>query len=271
MANYTGSNKNKICISNLELAKTKYINIEDLEDYLQQGWCRGNLLDRQKLEKKRWYNNGKENIIIKEGESIPEGFIPGMYNRRKGGYTKFQYKWYTNGVEQKRLSILKGDTIPEGWWEGQSDSMAEKSRNAPKGKKRTPEQREHHRIGSQKAWQNKINKGTCNTSQPEEQLYLELVKEYGEVKRNYNEDPRYPWHCDFYIPSKDLFIELNRFPTHYCEPFDETNPEHLKLLEHCKTAPDNWVERKMVEVWAGTDVEKRKWAEEHNLNFKMIY
>ena len=37
-----------------------------------------------------------------------------MLKREKGSYAKFEYKWYTNGVEQKRLSILKGDTIPEG-------------------------------------------------------------------------------------------------------------------------------------------------------------
>lgn len=270
MANYTGSSRGRVAVSNLELQQLKYVTAEEVGSYLQQGWVKGNCLDHQKAEKKRWYNNGTENLLVKEGEDIPEGFVPGMYNRRVGGFAKFQYKWYTNGKEQKRLSLVKGDIIPEGWWEGQSDEMAEKSRNAPRGKKRTLEQREHHKIGCQKAWQHKIEHGTFNTSQPEEQLYIELVNQYGVVYRQYKED-RYPWHCDFYIPSEDLFIELNRFPTHYTEPFDETNQEHLALLEHCKTNPSNWVEKRMVTVWAGSDVKKRKWAKEHNLNFKMIY
>lgn len=136
MANYLGTNRGKICISNSILQQVKFIFSEELENYLQQGWVKGNCLDHQKQEKKRWYNNGVENVLVKEGESIPEGFVPGMYNRREGGFAKFQYKWYTNGIEQKRLSLLKGDIIPEGWWEGQSSIMAEKSRNAPKGKKK---------------------------------------------------------------------------------------------------------------------------------------
>lgn len=239
--------------------------------YLDAGWHFGNDNDIQKSLHKKWYNNGSENIQLLPGDEVPEGFSPGMYNRREGGFAKFKYKWYTNGSEQKKLSIIKGDIIPDGWWEGQSYSMAEKSRNASKGKHRTIEQIEHHKLGAQKAWEQKLLHGTFNTSQPEEDLYLELVNTYGEVKRNYDEDPRYPWHVDFYIPSIDLFIEVNDFPTHYTEPFDSNNPDHLKLLEQYKTCSKNWIEEQRVEIWAGSDVTKRETAKKNNLNYIMIY
>ena len=47
---------------------------------------------------------------------------------------------------------------------------------------------------------------------------------------NTYKDERYPFNCDFYIPSKDLFIELNLFWMHGKEPFDKNNKEHLKRL-----------------------------------------
>ena len=53
------------------------------------------------------------------------------------------------------------------------------------------------------------------TSKPEEQLYEALKFIYGQnnVIRQYS-DTRYPFRCDFYIKSEDLFIELNRFWSH---------------------------------------------------------
>ena len=118
-----------------------------------------------------------------------------------------------------------------------------------------------------------VEHNSFNTSKPEEELYKQLCNKYGvrNVKRNYNEDPRYPWHCDFYVVSEDLFIELNKFPTHYTEPFDENNPDHIKLLEHCKTSPNNWIESEMVNIWAGTDVIKYNTAIKNNLNYRIIY
>ena len=269
MANKTGSNRNRKWMSKND--KSIMVKQEEIDNYLKEGWHFGHDTDRQKEMHKKFYTDGCKTITIKEGEEIPENFKPGMADKRPGGFSKFQYKWYTNGTEQKRLSIIKGDIIPDGWWPGQADWMKEKSRNAAKGKHRTEAQRANYRIGADKAWKIKLEKGTFNTSNPEEELYKELCKKYGEVKRQYNEDPRYPWHCDFYIPSEDLFIELNKFPTHYKEPFDYNNEEHIKLLEHCKNEPNNWVEKQMVKCWAGIDVKKRNTAKENNLNFIEIF
>lgn len=133
------------------------------------------------------------------------------------------------------------------------------------------------KLRNNKEVQHKIQKAkylhnTFNTSKPEEEYYQRLCEQYGidNVKRQYKDD-RYPFNCDFYIISEDLFIELNLFPTHYSEPFDPTNIQHLQLLEQCKNNPKNWVEEKLVEIWAGTDVEKYEYAKKNNLNYIRIY
>lgn len=62
-----------------------------------------------------------------------------------------------------------------------------------------------------KMFETKKKNHTFNTSKPEEEYYKMLCDKYGEqdVERNYNKDSRYPFLCDFYIKSLDLFIECN--------------------------------------------------------------
>ncbi|MBO5004253.1 MAG: hypothetical protein J6D03_03185, partial [Clostridia bacterium] len=65
----------------------------------------------------------------------------------------------------------------------------------------------------------KIN-GTFNTSSWEDKSYVMLKEVYPDVLRQYRDNIRYPWCCDFYIPSKDLFIECNYGWTHGGHPYD---------------------------------------------------
>ena len=132
-------------------------------------------------------------------------------------------------------------------------------------------------MRNSKEIQNKIQEAkrehhTFNTSEPECKLYSYLCDVYGvdDVVRQYKEE-RYPFNCDFYIKSKDLFIELNLFPTHYTEPFDKHKIEHLNYLEHCKQSPSNWIEEQTPSIWAGTDVAKNECAMKNNLNYVRIY
>jgi len=57
----------------------------------------------------------------------------------------------------------------------------------------------------------KLKNGTSSSSKPENQLYNILCGFFSaeDVERDYNKDDRYPFKCDFYIRSEDLFIELN--------------------------------------------------------------
>ena len=102
-------------------------------------------------------------------------------------------------------------------------------------------------------------------------LFDDVVKSPDDVVRQYKEE-RYPFRCDFYVISEDLFIELNTHWTHGEEPYDETNPKHQKiraeLQEKAKTSKFYEVALK---VWTEVDVLKQRIARENNLNYEVIY
>lgn len=116
--------------------------------------------------------------------------------------------------------------------------------------------------------------GTVRTSKAENDFYETLLQTYSEedIKTNYNSDPRYPFHCDFYIVPEDKFIELNLHPTHGLHPFDINNSEDLKLLEDIKKkAKTSKYYENIIDVWTKRDVLKLNTAIKNKLNYTMIY
>lgn len=59
----------------------------------------------------------------------------------------------------------------------------------------------------------KLRNKSFAKSKPEDELYEKLKEIYGNdnVLRNYRDKQRYPFNCDFYIKSSDMFIECNYF------------------------------------------------------------
>ena len=115
--------------------------------------------------------------------------------------------------------------------------------------------------------------GTYGKSTPEENYYIYLIDKYGEddVIRQYRDD-RYPFDCDFYIPSEDLFIEINKHWTHGGKPFDELDLNDISKLEDWQErAKTSRFYKNAIYVWTDLDVRKQKCAKENNLNYKVIY
>lgn len=114
-------------------------------------------------------------------------------------------------------------------------------------------------------------RNTFNSSQPEEDVYNYLcsILDKDDVIRQYS-DNRYPFRCDFYIKSKDLFIELNLHPSHGDNIFDENNEEDLNLLETLRNNKDRW-SNMIIHTWHDYDPIKVKIAKQNNLNIKFIY
>lgn len=83
-------------------------------------------------------------------------------------------------------------------------------------------------------------------------------------------DPRYPYNCDFYIRSLDLFIELNLYYTHGFHWFDETNPHDLQRLE-CLNGHGSRKDRRAIDVWTRADPEKRKKAKESGIRYLVFW
>ena len=119
--------------------------------------------------------------------------------------------------------------------------------------------------------------GTFNKSKGEENFYNYLLNLYSkdDIKRQYNKDPRYPFRCDFYIKSKDLFIEYQGAFEYGPHPFDPNNEEDLKLLEEWKEKANlkgpksrYW---NYIYWWTEKDPLKLKYLRENKLNFMLIY
>lgn len=127
-------------------------------------------------------------------------------------------------------------------------------------------------------WRHHINdimrtNNTFNTSSPEDNYYKELINKYGEedVIRWYS-DERYPFVCDFYIPSEDLFIELNKHWTHGGHPFDETNLDDIYQLEQWQEkAETSKYYKNAIYTWTMLDTKKQEYAKKNNLNYRVIY
>lgn len=109
-------------------------------------------------------------------------------------------------------------------------------------------------------------------SKNEEELYQELCEEYGaeNVIRQYRDEERYPFDCDFYVKSKDLFIEVNIHPSHGTHPFNPENEDDIVLLEKLKNENTEW-SNMIIDVWSVRDYKKQQIAKENNLNYITIY
>ena len=80
----------------------------------------------------------------------------------------------------------------------------------------------------------------------------------------------YPFNCDFYIKSLDLYIEIQGTWTHGGHPFDENNQDDIDRLNYMKSKNSNYY-NSAIQVWTIVDVTKRNIAKENNLNYLEIF
>ena len=110
----------------------------------------------------------------------------------------------------------------------------------------------------------KEKNGTFNISKSEYESYIILKEKYPDILRQYKSE-LYPFLCDFYIPSLDLYIECNYSWTHGGKPYEGTNEDNIKL--------NKWKEKNTkyydnaINTWTIRDINKRKIAKENNLNY----
>ena len=122
---------------------------------------------------------------------------------------------------------------------------------------------ENKEVQIQKIKESKLRNGTNKASKAEDNFYhsLTILFDKADIVRPYTDD-RYPFLCDFYIKSKDLFIEYQGHPSHgYC-PFDKDNKEHLAYLEKQSIDMTTWIKR---------DVIKLETAKRNNIRLALIY
>ena len=122
----------------------------------------------------------------------------------------------------------------------------------------------------------KRKNGTFATSSAEDALY-ELLVGYADqhgmtVVRQYRDEERYPFAVDFYIPERDLFIELNGSWSHGRHWYEADREMDQKTVQTWrKKGEKSQYYRNALEVWTERDVRKREAARDAQLNYVTLW
>lgn len=117
------------------------------------------------------------------------------------------------------------------------------------------------------------------TSKAEDKVYNWLIELEYNVERFVRSDV-YPYNADFYLKDFDLYIEYQGSQYHHGSAYlgtkeDLVELKNLKEKNQIRMHETNTGKcsqyQGMINIWAGFDVNKRKYAKEHNINFLEIY
>ena len=122
--------------------------------------------------------------------------------------------------------------------------------------------------------------GSFITSAFEEDVYRLLLTKFNnsDIERQYK-SKLYPFACDFYIKSLDLYIECNGIWTHGKDThgkiygsFDKDNLEHQQVLKKWKElAKNSKFYRNAIYVWTILDPLKLETFKKNKLNYKIFW
>lgn len=106
-------------------------------------------------------------------------------------------------------------------------------------------------------------------------VYRNLVKRYGvcDVFYQYGvhpRDKRYPFNCDFYVKSQDLFIELNLGFKHGEHWFNQNNCNDVNRLNNL-IKNGSRKDKIAIKTWRHIDLIKEKMARKHKLNYLVFW
>lgn len=253
---------------------------------------------------KHFYTDGKITIKLDEEDQVPEGFRPGRTfkaNPWNRGLTKDDPRVAENAAKTKATRHYKNNykSWNTGLTKENSVSLQRVSKKVSKARKGKPswnkgkhwsdewkatksqQMQEIAESRTNEFWKSVTEKITTTKhlhnsfvySGPEEQFYAKLLQQYGaeDVIRQYK-DPRYPFNCDFYVKSKDLFIELNYHWSHGKHPYDASSESDKKrearLREKAKSSK---AYASTLKIWTQVDPAKLNILRANHLNFMIIY
>lgn len=122
----------------------------------------------------------------------------------------------------------------------------------------------------------KRENGTFNISSSEDALH-ELLVEYADqhsmtVVRQHRDEERYPFAVDFYIPERDLFIELNGSWSHGGHWYEVDREMDQKTVHTwCKKGEKSQYYLNALGTWTERDVRKREAARDAQLNYVTLW
>lgn len=124
-----------------------------------------------------------------------------------------------------------------------------------------------------KEYETKKKNGTLSNyeSSAEKKFKKYFINMFGEenVKQQYFTD-KYPYKCDFYIVSLDLYVEIHHAPWHNTHAYNKYSIDDNIELERLKNKHSKWYDYEIY-TWTDLDVRKLETAKKNNLNFIAIY
>ena len=158
-----------------------------------------------------------------------------------------------------------------------------KNKNNYEPCKRTSEKMKGHpdfvkdkEAAKKKEYETKKKNKSFNTSKAEKELTGLLISLFGDedIKHPYRSED-YPFNCDFYISSLNLYIEYQGTVEHQDHPFNISNDGDIKTLqclrEHAEKGKKNNRYYNIIDWWTIKDPLKLKTFVENHLNFLLIY
>ena len=122
-----------------------------------------------------------------------------------------------------------------------------------------------------KVFNSRIKNKNNNFSKKENEIYVYLITIDKDTKRQYYSD-LYPFHCDFYLPKFDVYIEYQGMWTHGKHPFNKSNEDDIKILNEWKIKSENSkFYKSAITNWTINDPLKRRTAKTNNLNYLEIF
>ena len=185
----------------------------------------------------------KQTCLKKYGSNSPLGNREIWEQTRKHTIEKYGAAY---NKEKYNETLMKKYGVP---WFTLSNKLKEKAN--------TPESKE-------KQYKTKKKNHTFNTSMQETKTYELLKEKYPDVKYQYKSDV-YPFACDFYIPSLNLYIECNYHWTHGGKPYEGTDEDNI-ILEKWKSKQTEFYNN-AIHCWTIRDVNKRNIAKANKLNY----
>lgn len=122
-----------------------------------------------------------------------------------------------------------------------------------------------------KIYRSKKKNHTVNSSKAEIKVNDILINRFGKNDVvHFYKDSRYPFCCDFYVKSLDLFIELNLHWSHGYHWYDsDRDSDVLRIWQERAVTSDYYKEA--IYTWTVRDVKKRETALANNLNYVVFW
>lgn len=120
-----------------------------------------------------------------------------------------------------------------------------------------------------------LNEKAARISESEFIVFRDLLHKFGQDDVFYSYgihpyDARYPFNCDFYIKSLDLFIEMNTHYSHGKHWYDSNNHDDQLRVEHLLASKSAKC-HDAIHVWTETDVEKRNKARQSGIRYLVFW